>query len=165
MKKGIKESGIDYHMLCGCILKKKDVIKDKKTKLNCCPVHFERILKKVGSCKTCHCVLESVGGKPLKEFCPGCKLLQQKKYYENSYRAKKRKKTYKKKTYKPRSVDFSIPKMCDENRWDCVFWDTTCGIKAIKENLKTRPCKGCRRYTKTAQNADFTDRSVSMTTK
>lgn len=165
MKKGTKENNVSYHMLCGCILKKKDLVKKKQSRCNCCPIHFERILKKVGPCKTCGCALESIGGKPLREYCPSCKPLQEKKYYENSARAKKRKKAYKERIYKPTPVDFSISKMCDADRWDCVFWDTACGIKAIRENLKTRPCKGCRRYIKTAQNADFTDRFVSLTTK
>lgn len=165
MKKGTKESGVFYHMLCGCVLEKKDLVRMKKSKCNCCPVHFERILKKVGTCKTCPTIVESIGGRPLREYCPACKPLQEKKYYENSARAKKRKKVYKERKHKPASVDFSIAKMCDSDRWDCVFWDTHCGIEAIKKNLKTRPCKGCVRYTKTAQNADFTNRLVSLTIK
>jgi len=42
----------------------------------------------------------------------------------------------------------------DPERWMCKHWDGKCYDLAIKHNLTTRPCKGCKEFEAKAQNHD-----------
>jgi len=162
MKKQQKE--FKYQCGCGCVCPKYKMVTVRASedgsriqRLRCKEhrhLDIAEVVCRVTICDKCgaEVLFAKWGGVP-PSFCEDCRPNEKKKQMRNYARELKKLKGQRPKTMKTTPVP-KKQENGDPDRWMCVHWDGKCYDQAIKQNLSTRPCLGCKEFEAQAQEID-----------
>lgn len=151
---------------CGCLVDRCDMVTAKKLEDGTpvqhlrCKEHrhldIARAEYRVTNCNNCSTEFKYDAGCGITPFfCTECHVKAVKKR-NRGYALKRRKEVAEgvRKTPEYQNLQQMKSRQGDPERWMCVHWDGKCYDNAVKHNLQTRPCKGCKEFIPAPQNHD-----------